>query len=41
MALQRSQLEQRLGSRIDEKDPLMSWSELCVQLQNHGRWSNA
>ena len=21
----RSQLEQRLGSRIDEKDPLMSW----------------
>ena len=32
----RSQLEQRLGSRIDEKDPLMSW-----KVQNHGRWSNA
>ena len=25
MRILRSQLEQRLGSRIDEKDPLMSW----------------
>ena len=41
----RSQLEQRLGSRIDEKDPLMSWiprhAAKCVQIQNHGRWSDA
>ena len=42
----RSQLEQRLGSRIDEKRSVdvvdtTSCSELCVQLQNHGRWSNA
>ena len=42
----RSQLEQLLGSRIDEKDPIdvvdtTSCSELCVQIQNHGRWLNA
>ena len=42
----RSQLEQRLGSRIDEKDSFdvvdtTSCSELCVHIQNHGRWSNA
>ena len=42
--ISRSQLEQRLGSRIEKKDPLMSCtscSELCVQIQNHVRWSNA
>ena len=37
----RSQLEQRLGGRIDGKDPLMSWiprhAANCVQIQNHGR----
>ena len=36
----RSQLEQRLGSRIDEKDPLMSWiprhAANCVQIQTDG-----
>ena len=41
----RSQLEQRLETRTDEKDPLMSWipryAANCVQVQNHGRWSNA
>ena len=34
----RSQLEQRLGSRIDEKDPLMSW---IPRHAAHGRWSDA
>ena len=38
----RSQLEQRFGSRIDEKRSVdvvdtTSCSELCVQIQNHGR----
>ena len=41
----RSQLEQRLGNRTDEKDPLMPWiprhAANCVQIQNHGRWPNA
>ena len=40
----RSQLEQRLGNRIDEKDPLMSWiprhAVNCVsRWQTDGRWS--
>ena len=39
----RSQLEQRLDSRIGERSvdvvDTTSCSELCVQIQNHGRWS--
>ena len=42
----RSQLEQRLGNRTDEKDPLMSWiprhaANGVSRIQNHGRRSNA
>ena len=43
----RSQLEQRLGNRIDEKDPLMSWiprhAANCVSRYKlmDGRWSYA
>ena len=42
----RSQVEQRLANRTDEKDPLMSWiprhaGKLCVQVQTDGRWSYA
>ena len=41
----RSQLEERLGNRTEETDPLMFWiprqAANCVQIQNHGRWSNA
>ena len=42
----RSQLEERLGNRTDEKDSVdvvdtQTCSELFVQLQNHGRWTNA
>ena len=42
----RSQLEQRLGNRIDEKGSVdvvdtTSRSELCVQIQTGGRWSYA
>ena len=46
MRVLRSQLEQRLGNRIDDKDPLMSWiprhAANCVsRYRNIGRWSNA
>ena len=34
-----SQLEQRLGSRIDDVVDTTSWSELCFQIQTDGRWS--
>ena len=39
----RSQLEQRLGNRIHEKDALDSTTcgELCVQVQTDGRRSHA
>ena len=39
----RTQLEQRPGNRVDEKDPLMSWmprhAANCVQVQIDGRRS--
>ena len=42
----RSQLEQRLGNRIDEKDPLMSWiprhaANSVSRYKTDGRWSYA
>ena len=43
--IMRSQLEQRVGNRTDEKDPWMSWiprhAANCVQIQTDGRWSFA